>query len=369
MKKIIALLVVFALFAGSVFAVDLGGAVNGSVTLFQGSSADGDDDITASAAMNRIRIEGAGQTDDGVFGGWLRKEAGEDGANGLVWWKPIDMLKIIIGGNPDGHWGKEGITGWMFSQTAYDSDVTNNSANIWGGSGMYGWNYVTRNAFFAGDGHNALRLEFTPIDILAVKVAIPFFDGGKFEDILKNSIAQVDLNFAFANIALTYSGKAMYFQPGDGATIFGYVGLPLGILGLDVGVGMQLQNEDETSNPIFAGLGLKVGLSDLFQIRFRTVASFGGEEGEPFMLTADLNPYLTLSDSLRVGLTLGFAMSSYEDSDSNLTGFNVNPYIEVGQEWGPKFLAGFMLSSDGTKDAKDNGIIKWAVGIGIQSSF
>jgi hypothetical protein len=381
MKKIIALLVVFALFAGSVFAVDLGGAVNGTVTIAQGSTVE-DSDITSGMGMDRIRIEGAGQTDDGVFGGWLRKEAGESGANGLAWWKPIDMLKIIIGGNPDGHWGKEGVTGWMFSQTAYDSGVTNNTENIWGG-GMYNsdpsggawgsgaWNGNSRQAFFAGDGYNGLRIEITPMDILAIKIGLPTF--GTWEENFNEIIAQVDLNLAFGNIALTYQG-----QGEKKGKMFAYAGLPISIVNLDVGVGIPFDSNDGAAKQqIWAGLGVKAGISDLFQIRLRTYAGFGGEDSDPFTITADIMPYLTLSDSLRVGFTLGFAMASYGDGyepykdGSSIIGFNVNPYIEVGQEWGPKFLAGFYLKANGWKqnNGNDDAVSVWGLAIGIQSSF
>jgi hypothetical protein len=381
MKKIIALLVVFALFAGSAFAVDLGGAVNGTVTLLQGDSIK-DSDVTSGMGMDRIRIEGAGQTDDGVFGGWLRMEGASVGANGLAWWKPIDMLKIIIGGNPDGHWGKEGVTGWMFSQTAYDSGVTNNTENIWGG-GMYNdsasggpwsgnaWNGNSRQAFFAGDGWSGLRIEITPMDILAIKVGLPTF--GTWEDNFNNVVAQVDLNLAFGNIALSYQG-----QGEKKGKLFGYVGLPISIVNLDVGVGIPFDtNDDAPDQLIWAGLGLKVGLSDLFQIRLRTYAGFGGEKADPFRLTADVMPYFILSDSLRAGLTIGFAMASfdkdyapYTDGES-IIGFNINPYIEVGQEWGPKFLAGFYLKNNGWKQnsGNDDAISNWGFAIGIQSSF
>jgi hypothetical protein len=377
MKKIIALLVVFALFAGSAFAVDLGGAVNGSVTLFSGSSVE-DSDILASGGMDRIRIEGAGQTDDGVFGGWIRQDGGW---HGLAWWQPIDALKVIIGGNPDGHWGKEGVTGWMLQQTAYDtSAVTNNQDNVWGGDGLYGWNSASRRAFFGGDGFSGLRLEITPLDILAIKVGLPIFsdDGAKLEDVFKKIYAQLDLNFAFANIAVTYRGDEFYIQNPKwdgttGGTIYGYVGLPLGIINLDVGIGLQMNDEDGTKHPVWAGLGLKAGLSDLFALKLRAYAGFGGEDSDPFTVTADLLPYLTLNDNLRVGVAVGFAMASFDNENlydkGSVLGFNVNPYIEVGQEWGPKFLAGFKLTNTGKGIAGEDAVTTWSFGFGIQSSF
>jgi hypothetical protein len=393
MKKIIALLVVFALFAGSAFAVDLGGAVNGSATLFAGSS-EKDSEITSDLGLGRVRIDGGGQNDEGTFGGWLRFDpTGGNTMNslvaGLAWWKPLDVLKVTIGANPDGHFGKEGVTGWMFSQTAYDVAVTVNSGNIWGG-GMYGWNSQSRSAFTSGWDSNALMLEITPLDILAINVALPFAEGGKkLEDVFNKAFAQVDVNLAFADIALTYKGAGE-----KAGNFFAYVGLPLGIVNLDIGAGIPFDNSDDTL-PINFGIGAKAGLSDLFGIKLRAWATVGGEKKttaagvttttkDPFILTADLNPYLTLSDNLRVFFTLGFAMASYDKKEDNkssgeasIIGFHVNPYIEVGQEWGPKFLAGFKLSNNGKKgtDPTTNekfaldSVTEWAVAIGIQASF
>jgi hypothetical protein len=82
----------------------------------------------SSAAMHRLRIEGSVENDDGTFGAWIRFNAmnalsttgdingkhWEEGQakipniSGLAWWKPIDMFKLSIGGNPDGLYGKEG---------------------------------------------------------------------------------------------------------------------------------------------------------------------------------------------------------------------------------------------------------------------
>jgi hypothetical protein len=375
MKKIIALLVVFALFAGGLFAVDLGGGVNGQVVFLRGDTVE-DSDITASAGLPKVRIEGGGETEDGVFGGWLRME-GDSGitGQGLAWWKPLDMLKFTIGVNPDGHFGKEGITGWMFSQTAYDVAVTNNFENIWssglyktdptaiGGSYADGWNGSSRNAFFGGWGERALMIEVNPMDILSFNIALPFFRGGKLEDVFNGMMAQVGVNLDFASFALTYTG-----QGEKKSKIFGYVGLPLGIVGLDVGIGIPIDiNDDAAKQQIWGGLGVKAGLSDLFQIRLRAYAGFGGEEDDPFKLTVDLLPYLTLSDTLRVGFTLGFAMLAPSEGDSTI-GFNINPYIEVGTEWGPKFLAGIIVQNNGTK-IDDKAVTNFAVAIGIQSSF
>jgi hypothetical protein len=346
--------------------------MNAGAVLFGGTSEEGKDDITAVAGQHRIRLEGSAQTEDGAFGGWMRwGDGGTPGVNGYAWWKPIDMLKIQIGSNGDGHWGVDNIVGWNFAQTVYDADwATNTYNNVWSGSGLYGWNGVARNAIFGGwnDGGGALMFELTPMDMLSINLGFPLASEKTWEDAFKGLLAQVNLNLAFGGIHLTFRGAPTYYQSGDGAAISASLDLSaIENVGLNVGATFQMPNEDETSNPIWAGLGVKVGISDLFSIRLRTYAGFGGED-ESFKLTADVNPYLTLNDNLRVSFTVGFAMLAPKDGDSTI-GFNLNPYIEVGQEWGPKFVGGFKLTSDGSKDSKDNGIITWAVAVGILTSF
>jgi hypothetical protein len=299
---------------------------------------------------------------------------------GFAWWKPIDMLKIQIGSNSDGHWGVDNIVGWNFAQTVYDADwATNTYNNVWSGTGLYGWNGVARNAIFGGwnDNEGALMLELTPMDMFSINIGFPLNAEKTWEDAFKGLLAQVNLNLAFGGIHLTYRGAPTYYQSGDGGVVSANLDLSaIENVGLNVGATFQMPNEDDTANPIWAGLGVKVGISDLFSIRLRAYAAFGGEDADPFRATVDVNPYLTLNDNLRVSFTVGFAMASYSDKKYNLIngeetliGFNLNPYIEVGQEWGPKFVGGFKLTSDGSKDSKDNGIITWAVAIGILTSF
>jgi len=415
MKKLIAIAVVFALVSGVAFAVDLGGTVIGQVTLLEGQdpavkNADGDDIIGGSAGFKRIRIEGAGEAGDGKFGGWIRIDPKGDGefvrgGAGSVWWKPIDQFKLTIGGNPDGVWGKEGVTGWMFGQMAYDSGVTLSENNIWDGSGVFGLGLKTRNAFYRGFGSPGLLLEITPIDMIGINIALPYFDkaGAELKDIFGGLVAQLDLKFDFGNIAITYEGEASYIQQGNngwknefpdgsgkslinGGTIFGYFGGSFGDLSLDIGIGFELPNtddkatipnEEDVKNPFAVGLGLKYVAGD-FGVKLRTVASFptedkNGNEDQPLKILADLLPYYVINDSTRAFLGVGLSIWSPKEGDA-VTGFYVNPYLEVGAEWGPCFYVGFKLWSSkynewGNPDPNAETLTKWAVPIGMIVSF
>jgi hypothetical protein len=231
MKKLIAFAVVFALVAaGGVFAADLGAEIIGTVTLFEGNNAEYSG-IEGSFGMNRIRIQGDGENDDGTFGAWYRLDgvhwSGNPVFEGLAWWKPADMFKLAIGGNSDGQYGKEGYAGWMFKQRANDNGVVS-ADQAWGCDYSVGsmammsfWDYawaaderdflgddwnddwditdpgdiqeiygaiygklfsnkaVFRDAFYGGFGGQALMLEIKPVDMFGLNIILPYKDHGR----------------------------------------------------------------------------------------------------------------------------------------------------------------------------------------------
>jgi len=415
MKKLIVLSVIFALVVGGVFAADVSGSVIGTVNVVEGSTAkvvpDGADfkaaDISASGEMNRVRIEASGENDDGTFGAWFRLDgrhwSGEPNMEGLAWWQPMDMLKVQIGGNSDGIFGKEGVTGWMFYQTATDTGVGFGGDNVWGGS-IYGFGLKTRDAFYSGFGGEGLLLTVTPIEMLAFNFVIPYmgFGGGKAEKVYKNMTAQADVNLdGIGNIALTWESRPGKLDAdlisGDLDATSGKVFLYFGLtavenLGLDVGIGYTLPVSEEygavkvTYNaPIAVGLGAKYDAGQ-FGVKFRALAEFaekakiegGGVSMEgkgPFGLLVDVLPYFVISDTFRAFLSIGVGyVAEAKDPDGNkiadsMMGWSVNPYVEIGEEWGPKFLAGIKLSQGPGKDAKGDKYIDWAIPLAMTIGF
>jgi hypothetical protein len=366
MKKLIVLSVVFALVATAAFAVDLGAVVFSGVNLFSGESGTGaNDDIVGGGLMKRVRIEGSGEAGDGAFGGYYRLNIDEGdfgdtpGAFGNAWWKPIDQLKILIGSNGgDGFYGKEGVTGWMFYQAVSDSGTIVDPGNCW--YSTFTGPVKFRSIFYGGDGgENALRLEVKPIDMVGINVVLPYFDNSKVEDVFKNVTAQLDVNLDFGNIALTFQAVP------DAGDIFLYYGGSFGDLSIDFGFHYDMADDA----PMGVGVGLKYA-TDAFGVKARIGAVLGGGDKLTTIL-ADLMPFFSLGDNLTAFVSLGLAMSM-PDGDDAVIGWHLNPYLQIGEDWGAKFLIGVRVWSDGGWNpygAKNDAITSWAVPIAIMLSF
>jgi hypothetical protein len=189
------------------------------------------------------------------------------------------------------------------------------------------------------------------------------------------------------------------YNGGDPAKIYAYFGLSaIENLGIDVGLGFGFPiNDSEAktvySAPVAAGVGVKFD-KDAFGVKFRAVADFGGQkktEGidpvkDPFRVTADLLPYFALNDNFTIFLGLGLGLGIPTDADKDrfklaynkdlkpYVGFHINPYIQVGPEWGPSFWLGFKLWATGKKwedqaDPDGKNHIRWDVPIALQISF
>ena len=384
MKKLIVLSVVFALVAATAaFAVDLGANVINTVDLVKSDTAkDANDEatkITSGASFNRLRIDGGGEAGDGKFGGYFRLDGVHWSGNaqyfGNAWWKPIDQFKLLVGSNGgDGFIGKEGVTGWMFYQTPCDTGVSMGGDNVWGGS-LYGFGINTRSAFFegGGDGGDNVYLFITPLDMLKINVILPFFGGGEMADVFKKAVAQIDLNLDFGNIALTYvGGLGADDDNDDPGSIFVYYGGSFGDLSIDFGFGYKMDGKQAGTsykNPMGIGLGLKYA-TDAFGVKFRVVANMAGEDESTKILT-DIMPYFPLGDNLTAFISVGIGMAQPKEGDSVL-GWHFNPYLQIGEEWGAKFLVGIKLwtAGDADVDAQGNkGVIHWGIPIALNVSF
>jgi hypothetical protein len=388
MKKLIAIAVVFALAAGGAFAADIGATVFTGVNLMEGSTQDGST-INGSGAQYRLRLEGAGENEDGNFGAWLRVEGGSASLNwnddwdpitdgygdlvnvgfntgfyGLAWWKPIDQFKLTIGGNPDGLYGKEGYAGWMFYQMPSDVGIAV-PHSVWGGPYLSpDWSGYAkyRNAFFGGFGGNGLMLDIMPLDILSINLILPYFDGGELKDIFKKIIAQIDLNLDFGNIAFTYEGDVM--EGTSQPTLYAFFGLgAIENLDLAFGFGFKMPNEGGTMNPLAIGLAVKMDVNDSIGFKARLLAQLAGDDGN-VVLGFDALPYFGISDNLKFFFGAGLALTMPDVGDA-VIGWHINPYLQVGAEWGPTFYAGVKVYSFGGPDA----IVKFEVPIGLQVSF
>jgi hypothetical protein len=151
-------------------------------------------------------------------------------------------------------------------------------------------------------------------------------------------------------------------------------------LDLALGVGFQGPRflDDYTEmDPLSIGLAAKYDVNDSFGLKARLLLRLAGfaDDGNdkidaPFFFGIDLLPYFAINDSLKVFCSLGLFMRNHEDWDDPMVGFHVNPYLQVGAEWGPTFYAGIRLWSNEVSNTGDNdAVINFAIPIGIQVSF
>jgi hypothetical protein len=109
-------------------------------------------------------------------------------------------------------------------------------------------------------------------------------------------------------------------------------------------------------------LGVKYS-GDGFGVKFRTTAALAGEDKNTNIM-ADVMPYFGLGDNLTAFVSLGLTMAM-PDGGETVTGWHFNPFLQVGEEWGAKFVAGVRVFSAGGEDA----IINWEIPIGMIVSF
>jgi hypothetical protein len=383
MKKVIATLVMLVLFTSAVFAVDVSGDVIGTVVPMQGSNGKGSK-VTTSGEMNRVRLEGSGEAAEGTFGGWIRLEptgVGVDmnavnnidptnfdpnnlslndflyftGFQGYAYWQPVKQFKLLIGGNSDGFWGKEGVAGWMFYQKASDTGVVN-PGNVWGGG--YGfWPYIMRSAFYGGYGSQAAMIMISPGDTVDINIALPFFDGGETVDAFLKATFQVDIKLGSGNLAFTYESNTM--KRGEQPKLFAYYGMTSGSIGLDFGLGYRMPDSGK-NDPISIGFGMKFGSGD-FGLKLRALLALAGSD-KNMGLTTDVLPYFNISDNMRVFSSVGVGMLMPSSGKSKMQ-WHFNPYLEVGKEWGPQFYTGLKVVGNDSSD------ISWEVPVAIGVSF
>ena len=419
MKKTLVVLLILAV-AGGVFAqeVSWSGGVHGRSTIISGTTNktpepssqtedEAKDFMYAGAGMSRLRIEVAGQNDEGTFGAWLRFDANNNAAQGKAWWKPIDMLKLQLGGNSDGEFNKDGFAAWGFNNNANDAGV---AVDGFGGAA----------AFYGGSGGLGTYLFLTPVDGLEISIAVPKDSGLtdpeptvnpykslSFTGFLYDKTqAQVAYTMeGLGTFALTYAGGrgtvASYTAPttsapsykvsGNGAALYAFADLTMiENLGLNVGLKYTMPAKQDggwTYNaPVAVGVAASYDISDEFGVKLRTQVELAGKakpnSGDsvklPMVFGLDVLPYYAVSESMTAFLNAGFKYTAKEKDvgmDGAFLDWFLNPYMCIAEGPGA-FYAGFKLEGTGERkykvgnlSGKADSFIDWSIPIGILFSF
>jgi hypothetical protein len=363
-KKLIAISVVFALVAGTAFAVDLGGAVISSVEVASKAGA-GDASLFANGGVGRARLEGSGEAEIGIgtIGGWIRFDGGSGtfSGQGKAWWQPIEQLRIQLGHNGDGEYDTHHIVRYGFNAQANEIGELV-KRNMW--SGVVG----SDQTIYGGDGGSDARdvaFIITPMDGVSINIAFPWA-GGAPGDVFKKVLFQVNYNADFGAIHITYDGK-------DTAALMGnfyasaYLGSLVDGLGLEVGAkfGIKGNGATATKPPLNVGLGVKYDVSEQFGVKLRSFFGIPMESGGDFNMSVDLLPYYAINENVTGYLNIGIVKGT------DMT-FTINPYVRVGAEWGSSFYAGMYFSNDGG-GSHDSGVksakMSWGIPIGLVATF
>jgi hypothetical protein len=421
MKKIIAISVMFALFAGAVFAeTSLGGVIFTGFTPIMGDTKKDSDPQAAFGTSGRARFTLSAQNDEGTYGAQLWANhwglGGNYGSAGWVWWKPADIFSIQVGINPNGGDGRGGIAGWGFHGEAQDLGVASDR-----------WQNYHKPAWFPGGG-NGFIVHIMPMDALRINAWL--LDGNaekandKYKKIMFNAVYSVD---GVGSFSIGYKGElgkadpdatnsfgqgnvnqdgnlgaASNATPGTGNNIKGflppeastgkvYFDASLSLvegLGIDIGIGYRLPYKGEEdlgggeptsftyNEPIAVGIGLSY-TGDGFGAKLRTTGYVAGSlKGDgysaslPIMVVPDFVVFYDVADGLRAFLGAGAAYTA-ESKDFEIKSYTswwVNPYIR--KSLGPgNFFIGVKAESNGLKYNGTDTYVTWGVPVAFTFNF
>jgi hypothetical protein len=283
MKKIIAISVMFALFAGAVFAeVNLGFGLQFKAVIAENDTAKGS--VSKSEiGIGDHQVNADFKNDDGTAGGRLRFWGPDNDKAGLgdapfafAWWKPIDQLKVQFGRNNDADWSAHNITGWGFTASASSSVAVQYD---WDGHGEL---WKTANVgFYDGFGKAGAAISIYPMDALSIGIGIPLGKDGNFGD------TETYNSYPYSHINIKYNLEGL------GTLSFSFVGQG----------GLEKTHHDSE-----ASQGKSVG--DLYASFYLTMLEginidFGVKFGMPYTESESEVFGITISDKVNPGLAIG----------------------------------------------------------------
>jgi hypothetical protein len=400
MKKLIAIAVVFVLVAGAAFAeVSVSGGARGQAKLGKGSSTtvagtttNGENEVSGSIVFTRIQA--SGQNEDGTFGATARLDAGayKGGitTKGSVWWKPIPQVKLQYG-TMDGEFGFDAMMGWGFYQG--DND----------GIGIDHYMYSSQ---YGGSGDNdGLFVTVSPVGGLDVNIYIPLGStqlANRSDPWETYAKTHLQIKYGIDNIgtfALSYAGDTYGY--GNGPNI--YAGFELTALeGLSAFLGAKFNFPTKkestvgipgtseykitqtTNGDVAIGLGAAFasggfGIKATFELAFGALtktentavtsgftAPANTEAKGATKFLADLFPYYSINDNLKVGLGGGMSVSAPDGGGTPTVDYRLNPFVSFSSGGGT-FWAGFYLKGSAT--GSNSGSSEWGIPITIGFNF
>ena len=318
MKKVIAILVVFALIAGAAFADTwMGGGFRAGWNVISNSGEE-DAESTTNIGIEDTSFNIGGQSEDGVIGGNIRirgwhndsfsdwEWGGFGGSHFFAWWKPVPQVKVFLGRNPDGDFGYDGFVGWGFHEGGNDYGA------------IHGYDYGNGHA----GGFSALGfyLALTPIDGLEIDFALPLSTEAELlEDAFKTVYIQASYDISGIGKAFfTYNGLGYVEDVNNGDIGFGFhlnaiEGIPV-ILLAKIGL------PDGGDGDFGLSLGAAYYAGD-FGVKFRVATTFKSDKDADFGINLNVMPFYNF------GFMKGFLNLGFHVVNEDTSLFYLNPYI------------------------------------------
>ncbi|MDR0315564.1 MAG: hypothetical protein LBH97_01535 [Treponema sp.] len=427
MKKLIIFSLVLALAAGVVFAqASVGGNLEIAYKFLGGDNIDKSQIMSGDMAIYNAHanVNFGGADGGGMVRLWSAVNEWKPNFFTFIWWKPTEWLRLQFGQNADGDWGHAQISGWGFNAEAQNQGAIDQYRGIGNGAVVA---RTAGNAWYGGFSGLGATVSLTPIEGLAINVAIPVVtiagndDTGAIwynnkpnpssanhgETTAGSLFSKMHINVAYTiqdigTIRLTTELGPGY-NKGDADEWYGTAGtndpariwasfylMAIDDMGLDVGAGFRLPaGEDADINfPVGIGLGFRYASGD-FGIKARIGMELGAENKiggttvkSDTSFGINILPSYNINANVVGYLGVGLGIVSMDKEvpgvDGNydsLVDFYVNPYFLVRGANGVRFYAGFTLVVDdvnrnqgGKKDGKD-GLVTWSLPLGMRAYF
>jgi len=370
MKKIIAILVVFAMVTTVAFAeTSINASIETRWTIAQGSTSGGS--VTTVGEVYAATIGFTGANDEGTFGGRMQyvfnavRGHNYDTTIGnakleiaYAWWEPIPQLRLFLGQDGDGMFNTAGLSRWGHHRmdrgiAVEDWDAGNYLIGNWDEFGM--------------------ALIVKPIDGLAINLAfnIPGVNPSSFTPSSANAIElgdwfkgiQAQVSYALDGVGtflVTYRGENHRQYNNRIGLTYQSAGFVDG-LAFEVGGNYDLSSNVAAENALYFGAGVHYSL-DNFGVRFRAMLH---PSSVAFMYKVDVMPFYAFSFGT---LFCNIRIANFHDHDDKYVGngnigFHINPYLRLAIGGGD-FRFGVMFEDD-----DGNGTFGWKVPISMLISF
>jgi hypothetical protein len=416
MKKLLAVFVVFALVAGSVFAdVSMGGSFAYKAELARGDDTE-DTTMSAGAVSAQLDLNFSGDNYGGrvrLYGnmmkGWWQDWNGNGAPFAFAWWKPMDQLRIQLGHNADGNFGAAQITGWGYNGSAQDFVAIDNDSGDFEGASA--WRKARSAGFYGGFSNVGLLVSVLPVSGFDINLVIPltnddagFDNSGHFDgsNYVKENIKKFHANVVYTipdigTARVSFQGLGgkdvdlMKYRSNGTAYASFYITAIQGIrvdFGVNYGLPYNNANDDRISPDSGIGFGLTY-TADAFNVKFRAGTTFGGKRETG---TKDVDKFLKNPTAIGVGILpsynmgimaiyfnmgLGWTIPNKENiedpshQEKIINDWFINPYIRI-PAGGLAFWAGFKVGSDDRSNWAGAGVrdvIKWSIPIGLSVDF